>query len=113
MLPEVIDDLMALDIVVPGGRHAAQSFGAPAPPHVEHVDLYVHVDDFAQIFNLAGVRCVSVLDADPNLIVRAVNLPVERWVNPSGSVPVAAAWLDLHESGDRAVSEVRKLMADG
>ena len=104
---------MALDIVVPGGRHAAQSFGAPAPPHVEHVDMHVHVDDVPQIVNFAGVRYVSVLDADPNLIVRAVNLPVERWVDPSGSVPVAAAWLDLHESGDRAASELRQLMANG
>lgn len=103
VLPELESQLLDDPRVLVGGVHAGSRFGAAVRPQFP-ADLYV-----ADRARDAVVEAHHLFPADvPRVVVHVVDdLDAATSSQEHGSVPLAAAWLDVHEAGDRSARELQ------
>lgn len=109
MLPEIIDEIRSLDTTMAGGVEAAAHGGVPVVPERPPWDLYVgrsHIDRYGDRPRLRRVtETVNVVlhFVDDEILAR-----LRHRCGPT--MPLAVAWLDLADVGDRAAPEVWELL---
>jgi excisionase family DNA binding protein len=104
VLPELESQLLDDRRVFVGGVHAGSRFGAAVRPQFP-ADLYVAERDLDAVIAEHRLFAADV----PRVVLHVVD-DVESAASSQdpGVVPLAAAWLDLFEAGDRSAREVER-----
>jgi excisionase family DNA binding protein len=102
VLPELESQLIDDERVLLGGVHAGARFGAAVRPEFP-ADLYVAEGDLNAV-----IAAHHLFAADVARVVLHVVDDVEAAASSQepGAVPLAAAWLDVFEAGDRSAREL-------
>jgi excisionase family DNA binding protein len=102
VLPELESQLLDDERVLVGGVQAGSRFGAAVRPQFP-ADLYVAERDLDAV-----IAAHHLLAADvPRVVLHVVDdSEGAASAQESGAVPLAAAWLDMFEAGDRSAREV-------
>lgn len=102
VLPELESQLLDDQRVLLGGVHAGSRFGAAVRPQFP-ADLYVAERDLNAVI---AEHHLFVADV-PRVVLHVVHdIEAAASAQEPGAVPLAAAWLDLFEAGDRAAREL-------
>jgi excisionase family DNA binding protein len=102
VLPELEPQLLDDRRVLVGGVHAGSRFGAAVRPQFP-ADLYVAEQDLDAVIAAHHLFAADV----PRVVLHVVD-DVETAASSlePGAVPLAAAWLDVFEPGDRSAREL-------
>ncbi len=105
MLPELIDDLRLASNNMVGGIDAAALAGAPVVPERPPWDLYVNRSQLAELGERPRLRRIT---ETVNVVLHFVDDDVLARLRAryGRTMPLAVAWLDLADVGDRAAPEV-------
>lgn len=109
MLPELISELRTAETTMNGGVAAAAHGGAPVVPERPPWDLYIGRSQLDRYGNRPRLRRVT---ETVNVVLHFVDDEIladlrDRY---GQTMPLAVAWLDLADVGDRAAPEVWELL---
>jgi excisionase family DNA binding protein len=86
-----------------GGRASAANHAVSV--RASATDIYLCEDNFDSFARWSGF---ARLTASPNVVVHQVQVSI--WQRLASGVPLAAAWLDLADAGDRAAPEAYRAL---
>ena len=102
VLPELESQLLDDQRVLVGGVHAGSRFGAAVRPQFP-ADLYLAERDLDAVIAEHHLFAADV----PRVVLHVVHdIEAAASAQEPGAVPLAAAWLDVFEAGDRSAREL-------
>lgn len=109
MLPELISELRTAEHTMSGGVEATARGGAPVVPERPPWDLYVGRSELNRYGNRPRLRRVTEA---VNIVLHFVDdeILADLRHRYGQTMPLAVAWLDLADVGDRAAPEVWELL---